>query len=59
MNMVDEDALNVLLADGVDPLTALAASIKDEKPRGTNASWLYVAMLVGFAVGLLVIMLGS
>jgi hypothetical protein len=53
---VDEDALNVLLAEGIDAPTAYAAASRDEQPQ---PAWittfaLACALLAGIATACLV-----
>ena len=43
---IDEVALNVLLAEGVDPATALAGSLRDNEPRKSPAIFLALVALV-------------
>lgn len=52
---IDEVALNVLLAEGVDLPTALAASARDDDPKPPLPSWIVVVCwIVGIGVGLVI-----
>ncbi|MGH7140980.1 MAG: hypothetical protein ACREHD_35055 [Pirellulales bacterium] len=51
---IDEDALIILVASGIDPSTAIAASIVDDQPASQQTCRLVGIVVIGLVVGAIV-----